>query len=353
MEGQDPFDYLYDCKICHAAPVDKTENPHSVLCRNCREKAIHYPIPRLFLPIAAIICIITVLSYANMAEDLTDYRIYATAQKQIAQGNLYDTLTNLEEVASRHPNSVDAAVRLVTLSMDYGCYDYAAYAMDTYLVGKTLSDTVYGDMIHYQNILESYYDTQDRLNAFFSELEEDMDEETFYAALRDKLDDMKEDPQMYKPLVYYYASGFARDPEEAKENLLMAVDSDFMNFSAMADLGTRFRREGDLNTARSYYESILQYEQKEPSANRGMAILEMLNGNMEQGLAYAQTAYENGPDASYVRETYLIALSMNGLTEESARLKEEMADLGEPVEAETEALLKGETTLEEYYIGEE
>lgn len=353
MEEQNPFDSLYDCHMCHQAPIDKTENPDSVLCKNCREKAIHYPFPKLFLPIAVILCILTVFAYLRMPENLADYRIYATAEKQIQQGNLYDTLMNLEEVASRHPGSTDVAVRLVTLSMDYGCYDIAAYSMNTYLVGKSLSDVVYGDMIHYQNVLESFYDTQDSLSEFFNTLDESLSEEERRTALQNKILEMKADSKMYKPLVYYFAANFSSEPEEIKENLLQATSYDFLNFDALSNLGTTYRREGDFDAARSCYEKVLRYERKEPSANRGMAILEMLDGNMEQGLAYARTAYENGPDAYYVRETYLIALSLNGQAAQAGQIREEITAAGETFDPKMDSLLNGDISLEDYYIGEE
>ena len=126
-----------------------------------------------------------------------------------------------------------------------------------------------------------------------------------------------------------------------------------MNFTAMTDLGTRLRRSGDLEGARGYYEQVLHYEKKHPLACRGMAILKLLEGNKEEALTWARTAYENGPDAQYVRDTYLVTLFENGRTEEAEQMKEEMKEAGTPAEEDTEALLKGEITLKEYYLEED
>lgn len=352
MNEQEMFEELYGCALCHQAPVDRTENPHSQLCRRCREQAIRYPIPKLAIPIVLVVLVLTAYAYLRMPEDLSDYRIYATAEAQIEQGMLYDTLTSLEETAARHPNSTDLAVRLVTLSMDYGCYDFAAYCMNTYLSGKSLSDAAYGKMVHYQNVLNTYYDTLEAMDEIAGELDEDMDPELGRTILREHLETMKEDPKMFQPLVWYYAAQVCDDPEEYKANLLRCLEENPMDFTAMADLGTRLRRDGDPDGAREYYEQILRYEKSDALANRGIAILEMLNGNMEEALTHARTAYESNPDATYVRDTYLVALFENGMEEEAEQMQQEMKEVGTPVEEDTEALLRGEMTLREYYIEE-
>lgn len=352
MDEQEMFEELYGCALCHQAPVDRTENPHSQLCRRCREQAIRYPIPKLAIPIVLVVLILTVYAYLRMPGDLSDYRTYATAEAQIEQGMLYDTLTRLEETAARHPNSTDLAVRLVTLSMDYGCYDFAAYCMNTYLSGKSLSDAAYGKMVHYQNVLNTYYDTLEAMDEIAGELDEDMDPELGRAILREHLETMKEDPKMFQPLVWYYAAQVCDDPEEYKADLLRCLEENPMDFTAMADLGTRLRRDGDPDGAREYYERILRYEKSDALANRGIAILEMLDGNMEEALTHARTAYESNPDATYVRDTYLVTLFENRMEEEAEQMKQEMEEVGTPVEEDTEALLRGEMTLREYYIEE-
>ncbi len=353
MEEQNIFDELCGCELCHQAPPDRTENPRSRLCRRCREQAIRYPVPWLFLPVALVILILTVLAYIRMPQSLSDYRIYATAEDRNRQGMLYDTLSELEETARRHPDSTDLAVRLVTLSMDYGCYDFAAYCMNTHLAGKSLSDVTYGEMIHFQNILNSFYDTQEELEAAAELLTEDTDPELAVTILKEKLQDMAEDPKMNQALVWYYLAQFADSPEESRDCLLRCLEEEPMHFTAMTDLGTRLRRSGDLEGAQGYYEKVLHYEKKEPLACRGMAILKLLEGDKEEALTWARTAYENGPDALYVRDTYLVTLWENGMTEEAGRIREEMDEAGTPAEEDTEALLRGEITLREYYMEED
>ncbi len=102
------------------------------------------PVPRIFLPVALAVLALTLFAYTQMPKSLADYRIYATAEKRIEQGMLYDTLSQLEQATQRHPDSTDLSVRLVTLSMDYGRYDYAAYCMNTYLVGKSFRHGLWG-----------------------------------------------------------------------------------------------------------------------------------------------------------------------------------------------------------------
>ena len=230
---------------------------------------------------------------------------------------------------------------------------FAAYCMNTHLAGKSLSDVTYGEMIHFQNILNSFYDTQEELEAAAELLTEDTDPELAVTILKEKLQDMAEDPKMNQALVWYYLAQFADSPEESRDCLLRCLEEEPMHFTAMTDLGTRLRRSGDLEGAQGYYEKVLHYEKKEPLACRGMAILKLLEGDKEEALTWARTAYENGPDALYVRDTYLVTLWENGMTEEAGRIREEMDEAGTPVEEDTEALLRGEITLREYYMEED
>ena len=126
-----------------------------------------------------------------------------------------------------------------------------------------------------------------------------------------------------------------------------------MDFTAMSELGTRLRREGDPEGARTYYERVLHYEKTDALACRGMAILCLLDARMPEALTWAQTAYESNPDAAYVRDTYLITLFENNRTEEAEQIKQEMEEAGTPAEEDTLALLNGEISLREYYIEED
>ena len=91
MDEQEIFQELYGCVSCHQAPVDRSENPNSRLCRRCREAAIHYPIPKISIPVVLVILVLTAFAYIRMPESLTDYRIYATAEAQIEAGMLNES----------------------------------------------------------------------------------------------------------------------------------------------------------------------------------------------------------------------------------------------------------------------
>lgn len=58
--------------------------------------------------------------------------------------------------------------------------------------------------------------------------------------------------------------------------------------------------------------------------------------------------YKNAKER--IRETYLIALHFNDLIEEAQVIKNEIIELQGQLEEETQKLLEGEITLEEYYV---
>ena len=80
--------------------------------------------------------------------------------------------------------------------------------------------------------------------------------------------------------------------------------------------------------------------------------MELTEGNLDEALSYAQKAYEMYPEGEYVADTYIIALAANGQQEEAETLTQELENAGYYFDDEFYAILNGELTLEEYYIGE-
>jgi len=64
----------------------------------------------------------------------------------------------------------------------------------------------------------------------------------------------------------------------------------------------------------------------------------------------AQKAYEADPDGLYIRETYLIALTLNDRKEDALTIRNEMIATGDGVDTDTDQLLLGQITLEDYYV---
>ena len=83
---------------------------------------------------------------------------------------------------------------------------------------------------------------------------------------------------------------------------------------------------------------------------RSYATLELVEGNLAQGLDYASQAYAIYPEGDYVIDTYIVALAANGMMEEAQRLVEQY-EKDYMFDDDLYDFLDGNMTLEEYYIG--
>ena len=348
----DQFQEAYDCHMCRREPIDRSESWNSVLCQSCREKAIHYPVPKKIWAAMAVVLVLLLISMIRFPKTLGDYKIYVSAESRIENGELYEGLTDLLTIVEKYPHSTELSGKLVRLAMKYGCYDYAAYTIDNYLVGKEVSDNLYYEVDNAMDILDRYYNTMDTMQKLSEELAPTLSVEEIAETIRNQCLDLVNDKTQDPALLYYYASLFTQNSQEQRTYLQNAVEYNPMMFDAHVSLGTLDRREGDLASARERYNKVLSIDKTNPSALRAMGILDMLEGNMELGLAEAEQAYQVNPDYTYVRETYMIALALTGDEAKSKEIEAEIEAAGEVLEDDTYKLLAGEITLQDYYIGE-
>ena len=60
------------CRRCRKRPIDKSENPDSVLCRDCREELIRLRIPKPLMVTGIIVAIIVILCMGVFVMDFSD-----------------------------------------------------------------------------------------------------------------------------------------------------------------------------------------------------------------------------------------------------------------------------------------
>lgn len=65
---------LYDernlCKRCRNNPIDRSENPQSVLCRECREELIKLKVPPVIVGIGIGVAVVVLLCIAMFTVDI-------------------------------------------------------------------------------------------------------------------------------------------------------------------------------------------------------------------------------------------------------------------------------------------
>lgn len=344
------FEY---CQKCQTRIVDKSDNPNSVLCKQCREEFVHYPIPKWIYFVAAGILVLLLISFVNFPQNLKNYRIVEGAEKRADQGYIFSALNDLNTIAEQNPSSNKVAVKMVDIAMEHGYYDYAAYALNTYLVGEEVSDAIYDRMNNYSEELDRYYNTYDAYEAMFSEVEDtsvdtgEAASEAVIAELKGLLGDSDYDPAT----AYYYMGYTALDDAERCGYFETCYQMDATYTDAATQAANSYRRAGDLVKARELLTEAYDEDKESPSIIRSLAVIELLDGNPKEGVSLAKSAYELNRDEYYVADTYIIALAASGAIEEARTLKESLEAEGYEFDMELQDFLNGNCTLEEYYIG--
>ena len=358
----DYYGYEY-CKRCQTRLVDKSDNPESVLCKQCREELIHYPIPKWIYFVAGGILLLLLISFSSFPANLKNYRAIEGAEKKADQGYIYSTLNDMNEILEKNPTSTKVAIKMVDVAMEHGYYDYATYIFNNYLVNTEVSDTEYDKLMAYSEELDRYYNAYDAYDAMMAEQIEaaDTSDESTSGSLTlseqiseeiiEQLKMLENDPSYDAATLYYYMGYTALDDSERCEYFETCYEMDPTYTDAAAQASNSYRRAGDLVNARSLLEQAYDEDKESPTVIRSLAVVELLEGNLEKGLSFAETAYDLNPEEYYVADTYIIALVANGDVDAAVSLKEDLEAEGYEFDEELQRFIDGECTLEEYYIG--
>ena len=87
-ENQDPFAGLDEglCQRCRRRSIDRSENPESQLCRDCREELIKLRIPPYFYIIGAVALLLMVFTFSMSAGSFKNLESYANSGDLAEEG---------------------------------------------------------------------------------------------------------------------------------------------------------------------------------------------------------------------------------------------------------------------------
>lgn len=407
-----PFEELEQdlCKRCKRRHIDRSENPQSVLCRECREELIQLKIPVSIIVFCIIVVLLILVSIGKFSLDFakfkssdsaasfyhdinqereasneTDYekadrtsdaskeeKNFSTGEEEYIdiedmQCNLYRNMADMGEVITamdsmveiieNDPDYLNMALTLADVAMTYSYPDYAAWVIENYLMEETLLDEDMEKINGYIDELNVYYETYDIVETIYNEEYENIGdtEEDYIAAMQschDRIAEYIGNDAYDQAFLEYNISFFCMDTEEWISHLENCIAEETYYFDAHAQLANYYRRSGELDKAREILRPIYWKNKEDYSLLRAYATLEMAEGNLELALTYAEKAYEIYSEGEYVTDTYIIALTANGQTEEAEALIKEWEEAGYFFDDDFYAFQRGEMTLEEYYIGE-
>lgn len=350
-----PFENMADglCKRCRCRTIDYSENPESVLCRDCREELIRLKIPRLFYLIGAVVILLSALTFAASIRGLNNLSTYCKSKSMAEDGYVVTVLDDLLYILEDNPQNKNLAIRLADLGMKYAYYDYAAYAIDNYLAGREVSDSQYDKLNSYIRKLDAYYSTYDLYEKIgekvLGNVSDAEDATKVLEEFRRELSGYIGEGGYDQALLYYYLGYLSTDEKERISYLQECIRLNPYFYDAQAQIATYYRRNGELERARQQLEGIYQVNREDYAVLRSYATLELVEGNLAQGLDYAFQAYQIYPEGDYVIDTYIIALTANGMMEE-AQILVERYEKDYVFDDDLYDFLDGNITLEEYYI---
>lgn len=375
----DPFENMsYGlCEKCKRRAIDRSEDPKSVLCKECREELIRQKRRKVVFLSGALALIIILAAGVSFLIFSKNFQSGAAQDKQDIQkvqdsqdleeeqetGNSLSEegyiLTEMDELLSileEDPEDLDTAFQLTDMAMQYAYYDYASYTINQYIAEKDISDKQYRRLIRYVDELNIFYDTCDLSDEIINHIYEDMGEDGDpYEAMEEYCQAMSEyigNSDYDQALVYYYLGSMTAYGEARINYLKECVAINPCYFDAQAQIATYCRRQGDLEQARQVLEEVYAVNKEDYAVLRSYATLELVEGNLEKGLDYASRAREMYEEGDYVIDTYIVALAANGRGDEAKELVKEYEDKDYLFEDDLYDFLDGNMTLEDYYIGE-
>lgn len=306
------------------------------------------------IPVILILLVIIALSLIGMIrfpQVLKDYKAYKTAKERINNGETSHALNDLYSLTEKYPDSLPIIIRTVEQSLENGYYEQAGYIHDTYMVGKALSDSEYDWAIMYTSWLDKYYKTLEQINIIYEESADSEDLNSYdYENILEKLKILLYEEAYNHAIVNYYLGMIDENVDNAIEYLEKGYEIDPNCFDTCVQLGLRYRRKGEYEKARAFTNEALRKDKSDPGALRSIAILDLLEGNPEEALVNAEAAYHSYADGIFVRDTYMIILYFNGKNEEANVIKNEIVEVNGSIDEDTQRLLDGKITIEEFYV---
>ena len=254
---QDPFEGISKepCKRCGIRYIDYSDNPQSVLCKACRDEMLNLTIPKPIMVFCILVAVLTVVNIAIFAVDFVKFKNadgfeYATHmtddrcklyQDMADNGEVYTALDSMVGILENEPDNLEMAITLADVAMEYTCPDYAAWAIDNYLVGQEVSDKEIDRMNSYIDELNVYYDTDELTAGIYEEVFENIGdtEEEYIAAMQMCHDRMAEyigNDTYDQALLEYQISFFCSDSEEWIAHLENCIKENSNYFDAHAQL---------------------------------------------------------------------------------------------------------------------
>jgi tetratricopeptide (TPR) repeat protein len=330
------------CCICGSNRINHSDNPHSILCRECQETHLRLPIPLWVKIFFALVLAATVFMAAQLPGFFDTYKTYQSAEQLLSERMYSPAMWKYIEVLEEYEN-VSLAMNAIEAAIGAQHFEIASYLFYNYLVGKNLNDAQYDRAIYLDSFLDRYFETIELVEDLGYKYGEDL--EKYQAELLLLLERNDIDKARVNFLLYL----ISEDAEIRMEYVRLASTLDELVTYPIAFYGNELRRIGDYAAALEVYNKALERNAYDTYAMRGIGILMQIQGDTAGGLHVIADAYEKNPYELYIYDALIIALWENGEKEAAMEIMETAKAEEYEFQQDLYDYLDGKITMVEYY----
>ncbi|MCR5722282.1 MAG: hypothetical protein K6G72_08070 [Lachnospiraceae bacterium] len=374
MDGMDnQFSYDFDlCRVCGKRHVDRsTGRAGEFMCRECRAEYSKLKVPKWLVACILLVCAAALAMCIYLGRMQGRYivgtkaleagdDVLVRAQELVEEHKQWSALGAIYEYLEENPSNAQVALEGMRMAMDLGFYDYAAYFENTYLLDKGFTDYELQEIYKYNDILKKFYDTNDAIDAVLAEFANidttNMSEEeiaTLRKEAQDKIKVMAEDDSYDKDMACFAMAYLASDLSEVDSLLRKCVSYKPITASAASYLAKIERIKENFGAAESWIKQGEEVYGELIELRRVKATILLARGEYEEALSIMEELYSIAPEEQYVADTYSVALYALGKIDVMSRVIATAENGGYEFDEEFHALINGETTIRDYYVGED
>ena len=326
----------------------------------CNEKDSHQMKKRKW---TELICLIGALTAAglflyqqtNLLEPdfWKSIQIMREAREKIREGYVNEAFDDMEDCLYRYDINVVAGTMYTDLAMEYGRY-YKLEETVPWLLQDTFWMTSGNRILFYQKEIDRIENTDDKVRELLFEAGAEKEGGSGYAIsgmtasrMQQELESLLLDSDYDPARLYYYMAMLTTDSERIcsyyEESWRLAP-----NYLEPPCLAAQIHLiQGEVQEARDLMEAAWQIEKDNDNVLRNLAIIEMLDGNIEAGYEYAKEAYALKPRANRNNVVYCISMIESGRADKMPESAVDIVSDADMADLDFEGYIAGEVSLEE------
>jgi tetratricopeptide (TPR) repeat protein len=338
------------CVVCRLYEKDTFENANSVLCVDCREQFIRYPIPKWLYAVFALVAAFLLIALIKVPKVITDFKTYKNAEFAYNQRNFNTSANAYLQIGDNYKTALRINERTFLSLMKAQRFEEASKILDERLAGESGSEETVDEINNYIDLMDRYIITLNKIDTIYSNKSLEKDQIKLYAEIESLLKDKQYDVS----IIYFSLAqiNVAQNKEnQAIKQLQDAFKTEPRYTYITSYLGNIQRRFSHYSDAIDSYNNALSYNRDDESAYRGLSVVNMLMGDNKKGLENAKKAYDLNKNGYYVTKTYIVALHLNGNKAEAMSINNAYKKSPDYLlDQELEDYLSGKITLEKIYI---